>query len=104
MAETPSREEVQRRLPSLYDSAGALEIELEGGADGNAPLTAAQVGAFNQILADARALLPGSVALREDVSEATASSRPADVQRALNVTIVPALHNALPPQAYDERA
>jgi hypothetical protein len=104
MAQTYPDDEAQRRLPFLYDSATDLEVQLEDTVgDPAATLTPGQLGAFNQILADARALLPNSVALREDVAEATADTRPAEVHRALNTTLVPTLHNALPPDEYEKR-
>ena len=96
--------ELLLRLPPLYDSAANLEIQLEGiTRDPNATLAAPQLGAFNQILADARALLPNSVALRDDVTEATEDTRPADLHHDLKTTVVPTLHNALPPDAYNKR-
>lgn len=104
MDDVLSPDEARRRLPSLYDIAGDLAIQLEDLArDPAAALTPAQIGSFNQLLADARALLPDSVALREDVSEADAATRAADAHRALDTTIVPTLHNALPPDAYEKR-
>ena len=102
-ADPLSPDEVRLRLPSLYRIAADLQIQMEkltGGAS-NATLTPAQIGAFNQLLADARALLPRSVALREDVSEVDASTRPLDAHHALKTTLVPTLHNALPPDAYE---
>ena len=96
--------ELLLRLPPLYDSAANLEVQMEGTLrDPNAVLTPSQLGVFNQILADARALLPNSVALREDVEEATENTRPADMHHDLKTTIVPTLHNALPPDAYNKR-
>ena len=105
MPETISETETRRRVPALYDSAAALEIELEELSQRNAdsPLSAAQIGVFNQILADSRALLPGSAALREDVGEAVATSRSIDVHHALNTTVTPTLRNALPPGEYEQR-
>ena len=100
-----SREEAALRLPALYDAAADLAIQLEGALrDPTAALTPGQLGAFNQILADARALLPDSLALREDVAEADAATRPAALHHALNTTIVPTLHNALPPEAFAKRS
>ena len=105
MAQTYPEDEARRRVPFLYDSATDLAIQLEDTVgDLTATLTPGQLGAFNQILADARALLPDSVALREDVAEASADTRPAEVHRALNTTIIPTLHNALPPDAYEKRS
>lgn len=98
-------EEAERRLPAVYDSAGNLQIELEGivHRHPDALLTPAQIGAFNQILADARRLAPHSVALREDVAEVSEATRPEVVHHALKTTIVPTLHNALPEDAYEAR-
>ena len=110
MAESTENNEARLRarrmlLAPLYDSAAALAIQLERGlGDPDATLTPGEIGSFNQILADARAALPDSLALREDVAEIDAATRPADAHRALNTTIVPTLHNALPPEAYEERS
>jgi hypothetical protein len=93
-------------LTSLYDSAGRLQIELEPSLrDADFALTPAHIGAFNQILADARRAVPDSIALRDDVAEIDAADPPLprDVHHALRTTIVPTLHNALPPDAYRER-
>ncbi len=96
--------ELLLRLPPLYDSAASLEIQLESALrHPDAVLTAPQIGVFNQLLADARALLPNSVALREDIEEATENTRPADLYHDVKTTLVPTLHNALPPDAYDKR-
>lgn len=104
MAETNETAGTQGLLAPLYDSATALAIQLERGlGDPDATLTPAEIGAFNQVLADARKALPGSAALREDVAEIDAATRPADAHHALNTTVVPTLHNALPPAAYEER-
>ena len=104
MAEALPPDEARHRVPSLYDIAGRLEVELERTVgDPTAMLTAAQLGSFNQLLADARAVVPHSVALREDVAEADAATRPAELYRALHTTIVPTLHNALPPDEYRKR-
>ncbi len=102
-ADPLSPDEVRLRLPSLYRSAADLQVQMEKltGGVSNVPLTPAQIGAFNQLLTDARALLPRSVALREDVDEADANTRPLDAHHALQTTIVPTLHNALPPDAYE---
>jgi len=103
-AENTDNDAARGLLPSLYDSAAAMAIRLERGlTDATAALTPGEIGAFNQILADARRILPDSVALREDVAEIDEATRPADAYRVLNTTIVPTLHNALPPRAYDER-
>jgi len=77
-------------------------LELENAARRGHILTAGQIGAFNSILHDCRDLLPKSVALREDVEEIDepAKARTAEVYRALHVTIVPTLHNALPEDFY----
>lgn len=92
------------RLDNLYTHAGDLEVELEGVARRNAAtLSAGQIGAFNQILREARDLIPNSKALREDVDEIDATVRPADAYHALHVTIVPTLHNALPEALYRRR-
>jgi hypothetical protein len=104
MAETFSRAEALRRIPHLYDSAGDLQMQLEPAlTDYSFVLTPGQLGAYNQILRDARALLPDSVALRDDAAEADMNARPADLFEALKTTIVPTLHNALPQKAYEER-
>lgn len=104
MDEAFPAQEIRRRLPLLYDSATDLVIQLENTVgDVDAALTPGQMGAFNQLLADARALLPRSVALREDAAEANADTHPGDVHRALNTTIVPTLHNALAPEDYEKR-
>ena len=104
-ADPLSPDEARLRLPSLYRVAADLQIQMESltgkASAAAAGLTAAQIGAFNQLLADARALLPRSVALREDVDEADANTRPLDAHHALKTTIVPTLHNALPPDAYE---
>jgi hypothetical protein len=102
-ADPHSSDETRLRLPSLYRIAGDLQIQMEKltGGVSDATLTTTQIGAFNQLLADARALLPRSVALREDVSEVDATTRPLDVHHALQTTLVPTLHNALPPDAYE---
>ena len=92
------------RLPALYDSAGDLQIALERIMDNpQTLLTPGQIGAFNQILKDARELLPDSIALRDDIEEATEQTRPADLHHDLKTTLVPTLHNALPPDAYAKR-
>ena len=105
MPEIMTPEETERRLPLLYDRATEMQIALEPAVrDTTTPLTAGQVGAYNQLLADVRALLPHSVALREDAGEAGVETRPADVYRALHTTIIPTLHNALPPDAYERRS
>ena len=104
MAEITDDDAARRLLPGLYDSAAALAIQLERGlGDPAAALTPGEIGAFNQIVADARRALPGSVALREDVAEIDETTRPADAYRTLNTTVVPTLHNALPAEAYEER-
>lgn len=104
-ADPHSLDEKQRRLPILYRHAADLQTQLEnlfGGPNQSAAtLTPGQIGAFNQLVADARALLPNSVALREDVGEADAGTRPMDLHHALRTTILPTLHNALPADAYD---
>jgi hypothetical protein len=103
-AETTDNDAARGLLPALYDSAADLAMRLERGlTDAAAALTPGEIGAFNQILADARRALPDSAALREDVADIDEATRPADAYRALHTTIVPTLHNALPPQAYDER-
>ncbi len=90
------------KLDGLYNSASNLEVELESVVRrGTATLTAGQVGAFNSVLSLARQLVPNSVALREDVDEIDATVRPIDAHKALHVTIVPTLHNALPEPLYD---
>ena len=104
MSDEAREPEADGRLPYLYDSAGNLEEALGRIMnDPNATLTPGHIGAFNQILADARAILPDSVALREDVAEVDAATSPADAHHALRTTIVPTLHNALPPDAYEQR-
>ena len=95
-------EDAASRLDHLYTAASDLELELENAARRGHILTAGQIGAFNSILHDCRDLLPKSVALREDVEEIDepAKARTAEVYRALHVTIVPTLHNALPEDFY----
>jgi hypothetical protein len=91
-------------LPSLYRIATDLEMSLAnapGRASGVA-LTPAQIGSFNHLLASARALLPNSVALREDVDEVDENTRLLDAHHHLHTTIVPTLHNALPDPVYDK--
>ena len=100
-------EEPRLRLPSLYRIAGDLQTQLEKTPGGltkmsTTTLTPAQVGSFNQLLADARAVLPDSVALREDVGEVDTNTRLLDAHHALKTTLVPTLHNALPNEAYDK--
>lgn len=92
-------------LPGLYDSASNLALELERvfGRDATAALTPGQIGAFNQIVVDAKNALPDSVALREDAGEVDAATRPIDAHHILRTTIVPTLHNALPDDAYKAR-
>lgn len=108
-AEREHRDE-RARLSHLYTHAGDLEVELGDLArrSPDAPLTAAQVGRYNQILRDARDLIPASVALREDATEIdereTLSYRVADVHRWLHTALVPTLHNALPEDEYDRRS
>jgi hypothetical protein len=96
----------QRHLPSLYRIATDLQVTLENAPGGlktpDAPLTPAHVGSFNQLLSAARALLPDSVALREDVGEVDENTRRTDAHHALRTTIVPTLHNALPDPVYDK--
>ena len=104
MAQTNEDERARELIAPLYDSATALAIQLERGLSApDATLTPGEIGAFNQILADARKVLPDSAALREDVAEIDENTRPADAHHALNTTVVPTLHNALPPAAYEER-
>lgn len=104
-----AEEEARRRLPHLYAHAGDLEVELGGltRRDPDLALTAAQVGRYNQLLRDAKAAVPGSIALREDAAEieegAYEGVRVADIYRALHTTIVPTLHNALPEDEYDRK-
>ncbi len=90
------------KLDALYNSASNLEAEFAGLARrGTAALTAGQIGAFNSVVKMARILLPKSIALRDDVDEIDATTRPADAHQALHVTLVPTLHNALPEPLYD---
>ncbi|MBC8102833.1 MAG: hypothetical protein H7Z41_09625 [Cytophagales bacterium] len=90
------------KLDGLYRSASNLEVELEGIVRrGISSLTPGQIGGFNAIVRVARELLPKSVALREDADDVDATTRPADAHRALHVTIVPTLHNALPVPLYE---
>jgi hypothetical protein len=87
------------QLLTLYRHGGNLELALqrEQSHDGTTPLTSEQVGDFNHLLRTARELLPNSKALREDVEEIGARGmNAASAYRALRVTILPALHNALP--------
>jgi|GEM_PF-3394607 hypothetical protein len=98
------------RISATYYQAGDLALELEAAArtDPYAPPTADQIEGYNRILADARALVPRSKALQEDVEEvlpeeATSVGEASEAPtltvdalfRALNITIVPTLHNAL---------
>ena len=87
------------RLLQLYRHGGDLEMGFErmGRRDTSALLDEAQINAFNAIVRDARAYVPKSIALREDVAEIGAGGmRAIDAHRALRITILPALHNALP--------
>ena len=91
----------EARLERLWRSAGDFQVELEGFAkrEPATPLTSEQVSVFNQLLRDARELLPKSVALREDVEDMEAGDMEATAGGGvyfLRLTIVPALHNALP--------
>ena len=89
------------RLERLWRSAGDFQVALEGVAarEPATPLTGEQVATFNQLLRDARELLPNSVALREDVEDMEEGDMEATAGGGvyfLRLTIVPALHNALP--------
>lgn len=87
------------RLLQLYRHGGDLEqgFDRVGRRDAATLLDEGQVNAFNALLRDARAYVPKSVALREDVSEiGSGGMRATDAYRALRLTILPALHNALP--------
>jgi hypothetical protein len=98
---TETAEDHVLKLDGLYNSASNLEVELEGVVRrGVTLLTAGQVGSFNSVIKLARQLVPNSVALREDVDEIDATVRPIDAHKALHVTIVPTLHNALPEPLY----
>ena len=90
------------RLSALYYQAGDLALELGAAVRAN-PYglpTEAQITGYNRILESARAMIEGSVALREDVGEVSPDPDSAAptvdaLYRALNTTIVPTLHNAL---------
>ena len=88
-----------RGIVGLYEMATTLESEFRSLvlADSGATLTGAQTGAFNRLLAAARDILPHSVALRDDAAAIeTDSGDPVDTAyRAVHVTLVPTLHNAL---------
>ena len=91
----------EARLERLWRTAGDFQIELEGFAQREPamPLTAEQVTTFNHLLRDAREVLPKSIALREDVEDMETGEMEATAAGGayfLRVTIVPALHNALP--------
>ncbi len=91
----------EARLERLWRVAGDFQIELEGFArrEPATPLTAEQVAVFNRILHDSRAVLPKSIALKEDVEEMETGEMEATAAGGayfLRVTIVPTLHNALP--------
>ena len=94
----------EARLERLWRTAGDFQIELEGFANREpaTPLTQEQVTQFNHVLRDARELLPKSIALREDVEDMETGEMEATAAGGayfLRVTIVPALHNALPENA-----
>ena len=93
------------RLPYLYDLAGNLEVDLEGIAERHPTeaLPAEHMDRYNRILRAARALLPNSVALKEDVDEIGADTRADRAYHDLHTTIVPTLHNALPEDEYRAR-
>lgn len=100
-AEITTLDDSTLKLDHLYTQAGDLEVELENASRrSGAALTAGQIGSFNELLKEARNLLPNSKALREDVEEIDAETRPIDAYHALHVTIVPTLHNALPDSLY----
>ncbi|HVK04561.1 MAG TPA: hypothetical protein VM490_13870 [Armatimonadaceae bacterium] len=62
--------------------------------------TESQIAGYNRVLANAREMIHGSIALKEDVGEISPETDSAALtvdalHRALNTTIVPTVHNAL---------
>ena len=86
------------RLKELYNHAGTFQIALDDIVRHapNALLTEEQARHFNEYLTLARALLPDSIALKEDVEEADTYTPVSEAAHGLRVTIEPTLHNALP--------
>ncbi len=95
----------QDRLLMLYRSAGEMEATLRTMAEHDvfAYLTEPQVREFNQLVEAARRMVPDSVALKEDIDpidDEDDEVSAANAFRALHVTLLPALHNALPENQY----
>jgi len=88
----------------LYRSASAMENRLRAmmSHDPYAPLTGEPAEAYNRLVDAARRLVPNSVALREDVDPVDAEHEMAidDAFRAVHVTLLPVIHNALPETEY----
>jgi hypothetical protein len=85
----------------LYRQAATLESELRSSALTDDLMTATQIGAFNRLVLGARELLPTSVALKQDIGTIdNGAARAADIHRAVNVTLLPTLHNAMPEVEY----
>ena len=97
LTQTPTHTAEEDRTYTLYKSAGDLEMALESmmRRDPITRLTTSQVTIFNDALHAARALLPASRALREDLDEVDETSNAASAYRQLHLTLVPTLHNAL---------
>ena len=101
MSEVPlERVEPEGRLHALYQRAGDFELELERAVahDPNARLTEEQADRFNTLLHTARELITNSIALKEDSDDMETTTRAADAHRVMHLTVVPTLHNALPPE------
>ena len=99
------RPEVDEGTPlGLYRAASAMENRLRAmmNQDPYAPLTGEYADTYNRLIDAARRLVPTSIALREDVEPIDAEHE-VDVDaafRAVHVTLLPAIHNALPETEY----
>lgn len=95
---TFTHSEQEDRMYSFYRTAGDLELALQSIArrDPTAALTPSQMTVFNEALRAAREMLPQSRALRDDIDEVDEYTDVAAAYRALHITLVPTLHNALP--------